>query len=102
MEIATVPRIPVNLSEGSDRVFGRNCSRYRPRRALRASFVCERFHFLEKFARRRVSAPLALMQSYERWEAVPQEPLRLLIREARKPTKVAPVGAGGITFEATG
>ena len=60
----------MKLSEESDRVFGRSRSRCGPRCALRAGFVCEQFHFLEKSARWILSAPLALMQSYEWWQAV--------------------------------
>ena len=42
------------------------------------------------------------MQSYERLETIAQAPLRLLVREARKSTKVAPIGAGRIAAEAMG
>ncbi len=63
--------------------------------------MSERFHVLEKFARCGVSAPLAFMQANEGWKTGLQPSLRLLIREARKSAEVAPIGAGGITSEAT-
>ncbi len=101
MQIAAVPGIPVKLSEPPDRVFDRSPSRYLLRRGLRAGFVCERFHSLEKFARCVVRPSFALVQSYERRETIPQAPLRLLIGEARKSSKVPPIGARWITSEAT-
>ena len=103
MQIAVVARITMKLTDGPDRVLIQS----RPKgTARRRSFVtvllCERFHFLEKFARYAVGAALAFMQSYEWLEPIPQAPLGLLVRETRKPTKVAPIGAGRIASEATG
>ena len=92
----------MKLGEGSHRVFGRirDLTSSTRARVAALAFVCERFHSVEKFARCGVNAPLAFMQSNERWKTVLQPPLRLLIREAREPAEVAPIGAGGITSEA--
>ena len=44
----------------------------RPRRAFGTGLLCERFHFLKKFARCAVGATLALMQSHEWLETIPK------------------------------
>jgi hypothetical protein len=69
--------------------------------AFRGSFFRERMYFLKKFLGRRVDASSAFIQPDEGLETVLQAPLGLLIREAGKPAKVAPVGAGWIPSKST-